>query len=57
MFSIILTKILYMFDISLILTIRIAHCNIQDLITLITEVLSLSVKSALSDQERAAVEC
>lgn len=35
-----LTKILYMFGISLILTICTAHCNVQDLTTLITEVLS-----------------
>jgi len=35
-----LTKILYMFGISLILTLGTAHCNVQDLTTLITEVLS-----------------
>jgi len=51
-----LTKILYIFGISLILTICTAHCNVQDLMTLITELFSLTVSSALSDQERAAVE-
>jgi hypothetical protein len=52
-----LTKILYMFDVSLILTICTALCNIHDLTTLITEVLSVTVKSTLSDQERTVVEC
>ena len=45
-----------MFGISLILTICTAHCSVQELTTLITEVLSVTDKSALSDQERAAVE-